>query len=244
MGCDSHPHIEVYVDGHWRLADEKYRYYEAGARQRIPHYLEVLGDRSYVMFAVLADVRNRGSITPLFAGRGIPDDVSTEIGQIMEEDEDLHSHTFFTLKELQDIDWNAPGAFEDVAVFADDFLAWQETGEVSKPRVESSYVRSDYYVKRRDDSNRHVLDGNIVDPAFHREVSAEEMVLLLMSGDASKLVEKKINGSGWVKTGPWVEGRTYLSYGELVPRLRGSLRDMARLADDPRNVRVVIAFDN
>lgn len=75
-----------------------------------------LADRNYCFFAVLADVRNgRGfagistgdGFNPIAEVRGLPEDVSMEIKR--ENDYwscDAHSHSYFTLKELLEYDWD------------------------------------------------------------------------------------------------------------------------------------------
>lgn len=98
--------IGTYADGSRKLDYDKYF--------RDEHCI----GRNYELFAVLADVRNFGwggdvdyadgdKRTPIAAPRGLPDDVSTEVRKDSDSwDCDGHSHSWFTLRELLEYDWN------------------------------------------------------------------------------------------------------------------------------------------
>lgn len=61
--------------------------------------------RNYDLFGKLANVRTRGNITPIDDPRGLPPNVSAEVGyDLSEDDADLHSHSWFTLYELMAAD--------------------------------------------------------------------------------------------------------------------------------------------
>lgn len=65
--------------------------------------VEILGDRNYLLFSLLADVRNSFDITPLSEPKGIPSDCSRFIEEKKEYwDSDGHSHSWFTLHELKE----------------------------------------------------------------------------------------------------------------------------------------------
>lgn len=90
---------------------------------------DYFGDRNYSLFALLADVRNDGSINPLDEPRGIPDDASTGyLYKAAAWEYDAHSHSYFTLAELQRVDWKAldfytdgfERALEEMALIDDD----------------------------------------------------------------------------------------------------------------------------
>jgi hypothetical protein len=82
-----------------------------------PKVLEdwVYNGRNYDLFAILADVRNgygfAGSYTgegfkPISEPKDIPSDVSVEVEKASENyGIDGHSHSWFTVKELNDYDW-------------------------------------------------------------------------------------------------------------------------------------------
>jgi len=90
--------------------------YEDDPRVSWEYYLDrALGDRNYCFFAILADVRNgRGfagistgdGFNPISEPRGLPEDVSMRIKQRSDHwDIDGHSHSYLTLKELLEYDW-------------------------------------------------------------------------------------------------------------------------------------------
>lgn len=63
-------------------------------------------NRNYYLFSLLADVRNTGE-EPIDYPRGIPQDAS--LGYLYKCNQwegDAHSHSYYTLKELLEVDWN------------------------------------------------------------------------------------------------------------------------------------------
>lgn len=105
MGCDIHLLIQVRRDGAWED-------YDTGLDEHL--YWQLWEPRSYDTFALLADVRNDGSVTPISRPRGIPDDFECEdyrtsihsrlglVGDVERNGKDLgdHSHSWVTLAEL------------------------------------------------------------------------------------------------------------------------------------------------
>ena len=63
--------------------------------------------RCYGAFAFLADVRNYAGIEPLSEPRGIPTDCPSDLHDLL-EDGNYHSHSWFTLDELNDVDYDKP----------------------------------------------------------------------------------------------------------------------------------------
>lgn len=77
---------------------------------------EYYGDRNYYIFGILADVRNDGGVEPIDYPKGIPDDASYGYLYKCEQwDSDGHSHSYFTLDELLNVDWSEyePGYISD-----------------------------------------------------------------------------------------------------------------------------------
>lgn len=63
-------------------------------------------DRNYLLFAILANVRNQYNIQPISQPKGLPKDVSHEVKkQNDEENGDAHTRSWLTLKELLEYDW-------------------------------------------------------------------------------------------------------------------------------------------
>lgn len=66
-------------------------------------------DRNYLLFAILADLRNVYSIHPISLPRGLPDDISVEVKTRSDiEGDDAHTRSWLTLKELLEYDWKQP----------------------------------------------------------------------------------------------------------------------------------------
>ena len=107
MGCDIHVRIECKFkyEGKWVWQDYtpifKNPYY--GIYDKAPEYEEYyIGGRWYKAFALLADVRNSEDITPISRPKGLPDDVSESVKKEYDKwGKDAHSHSYFTLMELE-----------------------------------------------------------------------------------------------------------------------------------------------
>ena len=68
---------------------------------------EVFWSRNYYLFSILADVRNSGDVQPICEPRGVPKDASSGYLHMVDRWEgDGHSHSYFTLEELLDVDWS------------------------------------------------------------------------------------------------------------------------------------------
>lgn len=201
-------------------------------RKMRPSYVSALSDRHYGLFGVLAGVRWREP-TPLFPNRGLPPDVAKATQKELSEN-DLWGHTYFTLQELLETNWDATCVLADVVVFADQFIEWKESGVLPEDAEEAEYV------SLRDGLHR-------IEAGFHRQVTEEEMTMLLLSNPVRKLLKKRKPryGNGpQQRIGPYVVvADAPRSYRQVVPEFVQSLEDM-RVLGEPDRVRVVIAFDN
>ena len=66
---------------------------------------EYYGGRNYQLFSLLAGVR--GDLEPISRKRGIPEDASCGyLYKCKQWEEDAHSHSYYTLDELLQIDWS------------------------------------------------------------------------------------------------------------------------------------------
>lgn len=223
MGCDAHPIIEVLKDGIWDVAQSEHlQDYED-----CPSPCNILGNRNYHRFSILADVRNHyreHRVEPLFADRGLPDDRSEQAEKEFGGwGSDIHSLTYFTLQELIDTDWNADAAASfEVQVFGDDFLHWKEHGRLPKDWKDEWGGRREY-------------------------VDEGEMTLLLLSGNGMPVWGPSTH-KGWedkvVKNGPIVTIKTPITYYQIDPVLRDTVIPELRKLGEPDKVRVVIGFDN
>jgi hypothetical protein len=141
MGCDIHFYVERWTSsnnygGPRDLSDDreqklsevledaptKFRWVSADNWQiedgewQIDWNDEYYGNRNYYIFGILADVRNDGGVEPIDYPKGIPDDASTGYLYKCEQwDSDGHSHSYFTLDELLNVDWSEyePGYISD-----------------------------------------------------------------------------------------------------------------------------------
>lgn len=91
MGCDIHPHWEVYSKKNgWKFKDG----------------VSCLG-RDYTFFSLIADVRNggvnNGYVQPFFDNRGIPDDGDEGLRKDFEDCCDYHSPSHFCLDEFDKV---------------------------------------------------------------------------------------------------------------------------------------------
>lgn len=97
MGCDIHATLEYdpYEKKYAKTLSKPYtRHWMAFA-----HKIDI--NRHYALFATLADVRNDGSIKPLDAPRGIPNDAGYEYqDECKEWKDDAHSHSWFSFGEM------------------------------------------------------------------------------------------------------------------------------------------------
>lgn len=96
MGCDIHCYIEQKINNK----------YEAVELCHEGKLVEFYDDRHYKLFGLLANVRDDGCIC---LPRGIPDDISSEIKQIIDDWWGIgHSHTWYMMDELIQYQKNNP----------------------------------------------------------------------------------------------------------------------------------------
>lgn len=116
MGCDIHIHVEykVLVKGRkkWQCGDYFMLnpYYGTNEYEKEKYsVVDFCGDRNYLLFSVLADVRNYADNAYISEPRGLPADISKEVKAIAEDwGEDGHSHSYLTLQELLDFQKTIP----------------------------------------------------------------------------------------------------------------------------------------
>lgn len=96
MGCDMHIFLEKKEGDKWVDNTPYERDTWDGSLQPQDYYC-----RSYLLFSMLAGVRNSEGIKPIARPRGIPDDCSKEYRDFVEQwTPDGHSHSYFTIAEL------------------------------------------------------------------------------------------------------------------------------------------------
>lgn len=94
---DNKPVEERWVSAdYWEIEDESWS---------VPYSRSYYRGRNYYLFSILAGVR--GDTEPIDYPRGIPEDSSSGYSYITNQWEgDGHSHSYFTLKELLEVDWD------------------------------------------------------------------------------------------------------------------------------------------
>jgi hypothetical protein len=125
MGCDIYSICQVYDNGDWQtVTDPIFPYYE----NRLT--AEPFSTRHYGLFGFLANVRNYSAVPFLSEPKGLPQDFEIEWYF------DRHSHSWFTLRELLDFDYDRE--FEDRRVtrqVSPNFFNGGITGEIGEGTV-------------------------------------------------------------------------------------------------------------
>lgn len=150
MGCDIHLVVERRNgDGQWQRvlpSPEAYDSWlkeqaekESGDTRWYRDRVKVVwyDDCNYNLFAILANVRNSFDFVPIAEPRGLPDDLSDEVKALVDpsDDDDSndvwlgdHSHSWLTVQELLDYDWNQETA-EGGWVDPWNFELWRRKGK-------------------------------------------------------------------------------------------------------------------
>lgn len=194
MGCDIHPAIEYRKADGWHYhrpkADCPYYYdytYDPVTRKpfftldehgdkirskwddckyRLPEFFT---DRNYAVFALLADVRNDGSIIPIQRDRGLPGNV-TNLSKAQLSNE--HSAGFVTLDELKSYDFKREVEIEG-------FLSEEQFKELVQgvePKEWQDYIWN-------------AKDANIVGPAEYARL--HESPIDLLPGGNKRFIDNK-----------------------------------------------------
>lgn len=109
MGCDIHLYLEgkrtICGDKKWISLDH-FRlnpYYGTDPSEEEYSVVSIYSSRNYWLFSILAGVRDYSGNKPIAEPKGMPEDCCDIIKAACEHwDGDGHSHSYFTLRELQD----------------------------------------------------------------------------------------------------------------------------------------------
>ena len=116
MGCDIHLFVEVNQNNMWESVDE---WEDEDGYTSVVYDKRYYSSRNYDLFALLANVRNYHGTTPIKNPIGLPSDVSDVVKQHSEDyGVDGHSHSYYTLTELLEIDWD--GAIKEAGYIEDE----------------------------------------------------------------------------------------------------------------------------
>lgn len=108
MGCDIHMCLEIKYfkqEDKWYNADYfvRNKFYEVSKSQKKYEKIDLYGDRNYVLFAILANVRNDYDYEFISEARDVPKDISQETREEYEGFKAFsHSASYLSLKELLD----------------------------------------------------------------------------------------------------------------------------------------------
>lgn len=264
MGCDIHSYCEVRrPDGTWEKVGKVFEYvwyrpdmptdvwscydenderievgHESGGHgkncwNRNPMWTDnPWSRRNYDLFAILADVRNGygfagietgGRFEPISAVRGLPVDVSDEVRAESDSwGEDGHSHSWFTVKELMNFGWKEKGNSHMGVVPA-------KEKDVELEPWSDSFETMQKEGRTKPTAWAGGISGASVVTINQKD--AEDKYILHLADVLEKRVYVRVR---------WKESY-YDSCSEFVDKTIGS---MARLADDPSDVRMVFWFDN
>lgn len=166
MGCDIHIYVEKKEDGRWIPVDEWVQ--DEYGISYVPYQKQIYDGRNYDLFAMLADVRNGygfagvdtgNGFIPISLPKGLPDDVSDNIKNVSDSwGRDGHSHSWLTLKELIDYDWNQTNKSRGIVTPAE-YYRYIHTG------IPLSYCNGVYGDNIQIISNekmKGILDGSII----------------------------------------------------------------------------------
>lgn len=138
MGCDIHIRTEVRTTGgQWRINNRKVfknRWYKPDAKydwEQDEYTPDPDDGRNYMLFSFLADVRNYHDqpIVPIAEPRGVPDDATQDwLDEVEDWGFDMHSTSYFTLRELEDADWGQEVTY-GYYVNPKAYKKWKKDGE-------------------------------------------------------------------------------------------------------------------
>jgi hypothetical protein len=175
------------------------------------------GQRNYIFFGIIAGVRSYDTKSMVSEPRGLPKDVSPQVKRHSDQwGVDGHSHSYLTLKELQDFDWYQMYQLENTMtarVYANTVLKFKGLTTIKR-----SYANLYIIDKNETRIPQHDLEKmcygiyGLYDPTYDYIADVE-----------------------WEETYRDMVGPKYLD--DLFNRLES-------FADDPNDVRVVFWFDN
>jgi hypothetical protein len=180
--------------------------------------------RNYDLFAILADVRNgRGfagcktgdGFVPIDDPRGVPEDASRAyLRQVENYGIDGHSHSWFTVQELLDYDWDQETKLSGV-VGPKGFVAWKENGQPES------------------------WCGGVSGPNV-KHVSSSEMESLIAEGKAQVDIKdpREFTAKYYTRVEWGIKYRDSVGY-----FLKTTVPALQKLGD-PNKVRIVFFFDN
>jgi len=177
MGCDIHLYVEKKENDEWISAD----IWELNDNTLDVSYdKKIYNERNYNLFAILANVRNGygfagintgDEFVPISIPKGLPTDCDERIKIVSDMwGCDGHSHSWLTLKELLNYDWNQVNTHRGV-VSKNDYYDFINRG---KPKYYSAGVGGWGVKHITNETMKGLLDGSIkLDSNFSYYTSVE-----------------------------------------------------------------------
>jgi hypothetical protein len=245
MGCDIHIWTEIQAkDGSWDLLESK----------------EAYDGRNYGLFSILANVRNGygaagcdtgDGFVPISMPKGIPEDASDFYkSEVSKWGIDGHSHSFLTLKEFLDYDWDQVTVKRGV-VGPKEYEAFKENGKpesysggaMGSCVINVSNEEMEGYIENKDNFEwlfpfvlKHLEDNT---KSYPREWPAGET---LRASIVEATIEREVPNHSVYTSVSWEtsyrEACTWW-FKDSFPNLEKNAPD-----GDPERIRVVFFFDN
>lgn len=211
MGCDIHSIAQVRKNGKWETVTAKD---------------ELVEDRSYVSFGMLAGVRSGLIETPISKPRGLPEDFEMGLDE-NEYHEGIwlgdHSYSWLLLKEIKD-------------------YTWDKTIPQSTIVVESEFLR---LIKERVPYDQFENHYRFLNSKDYRVVSVDEYKKLYSDPDRPL---QKLEGTLGIEGEIAVRvewGESYKTAGFVYDTLIPQLEDLAKLHGvSDTDIRYVFGFDS
>lgn len=250
MGCDIHLMVEKRdIDGKWVSVDvpQKDAFHLSGNRYNW------FGCRNYMIFAALADVRNGWGfewdddddlISPISSPKGIPSDCSSDYREFCQRWNGIgYHHSYVTLKELLDYDWDQKLVFQGKV----NFSGYAEFMETGKPSCWLNRIFSDTTVLHiSTEEMKRLYDKypkSNFDALFTREeiegVGIPFMERLSDVPAHQKQLDDSYNVYTEIKWSDILRNHCDFAVDDLIPELK-SLSE----SEDFEDVRIVFFFDN
>ncbi len=241
MGCDIHMRVEVRKANGWEMVGP---IFTSWWREETPEPWE---GRNYDLFAMLADVRNGYGFAgvptglgfkPISDPRGIPTDASAKGEEFMNSyDIDGHSHSYHTLRQLREYDWDGQTTGSCGVVPADEFERLRDSSE--PPGTYSGGVSGPGIVTFTEEGyDRWVAEGR-PDPGLGELRQS-------YTPDTLGVIERPIHVAEEVK--PYVRMTWFETYREAAgPNWFSTLEQLTDLVPDAgtdEDVRIIFFFDN
>lgn len=221
MGTDIYMQIEVRIDGKWEWLQSFFPYYINKDLTIVPD------DRNYILFAILANVTNGYNFNgflpeklynPIDKPRGIPEDISEDLKDAIENEEILGEHSFSHLngKELREYDWEQITKLRGL-VTMNEYKKFQETGD---PKA---------WVGRVNEKTTKIISNKKMDDLIKNQENHYENVIYLTQIELEKPYKEIVGGY------------SYWSYSQIYDNLIG---DKYHNKIKPEDIRIVFGFDS